>query len=166
MQEDSSHQLSSKVNHEVGITTQLKSAFFDMETLEWSPWVMEDTWFKLLSINTVTGGFTMMLKVAPNNIAPVHGHLGSVEGVILEGSFAYEDDWGHAGNYVQEPAGINHAPVTGPDGLVMFATAHGPIAGYNEDGSVAKIVDARAMFDMAEATGSVGHLDKPAHWID
>ncbi|QIB65430.1 2,4'-dihydroxyacetophenone dioxygenase family protein [Kineobactrum salinum] len=159
-----SPQLSNAATTGVEVTHTLKSAFFDHGSLDWAPWVMPDTWFKLLGINSITGGFTMMLKVGPNNVAPIHGHIGAVEGVILEGSFAYEDDWGHTGYYVQEPAGVNHKPVTGPDGMVMFAIVHGPLAGYNEDGSIAMVLDAKAMFEMAVAAGAAGHIDRPAHW--
>ncbi|MCB1697015.1 MAG: 2,4'-dihydroxyacetophenone dioxygenase family protein [Halioglobus sp.] len=157
-------QLGKPTGHEIKKTKQLRSAFFDADSLEWTPWVMPDTWFKLLGINTVTGGFSMILKVAPNNVAPIHGHIGSVEGIILEGGFAYDDDWGYAGYYVNEPAGINHKPVTGKDGLVMFAVIHGPLVGYNNDGSVALVLDARAMYQLAEAAGFASHIDKPIHW--
>jgi len=162
--ESKSQQLKHNDPAGVEVSQQLKSAFFAQDELEWVDWVMPDTWFKLLAINPITGGFTMMLKVAANNKAPIHGHIGSVEGFILEGGFAYEDDWGYAGDYVQEPAGINHKPVTGADGMVMFAIAHGPLAGYNDDGSVALILDAREMYRMAEAAGAASHVDKPAHW--
>ena len=160
----SAPQLQSVEDGAVAVTHQLKSAFLNLDGIPWTPWVMADTWFKLLAVNTVTGGFSMMLKVGPDNVAPVHGHVGSVEGMILDGGFAYDDDWGHAGDYVYEPAGINHKPRTGPDGMVMFAIAHGPLVGYAEDGAVAGVVDERMMFDMAEAAGCTGHLDKPAHW--
>lgn len=148
----------------VKVSRPVKSAFFQQETLDWAPWVMPETWFKLLAINPVSGGFSMMLKVGPNNIAPIHGHIGSVEGIILEGGFAYEEDQGRSGDYVHEPSGINHKPTTGDDGMMMFAIAHGPLVGYNEDGSIALVLDARAMFDMAEEAGLASHLDRPAHW--
>ncbi|MCB1729937.1 MAG: 2,4'-dihydroxyacetophenone dioxygenase family protein [Halieaceae bacterium] len=148
----------------VAVTPQHKSAFFKQKELEWTPWVMEGTWFKLLSINPVSGGFTMMLKVEPNNIAPVHGHIGLVEGIILEGGFAYEEDWGLAEDYVCEPAGINHKPVTGPEGMVMFAVVHGPLTGYQDDGSIAAVVDSQYMYQLAEQAGAAAHIEKPVHW--
>lgn len=148
----------------VAITPPVRSAFLDHESMPWTPWVMPETWFKLLSVNPVSGGFSIMLKVAPGNEAPVHGHIGTVEGIILEGGFAYEDDWGHAGWYVNEAGGINHKPHTGPDGMVMFAVAHGPLVGYNDDGSIGGVVDARMMYELAAAAGNAGHIEKPAHW--
>ena len=148
----------------VTATAAHRSAFFDQGAIPWSDWVMAGTWFKLLNVNPMTGGFTMMLKVEPNNVAPVHGHFGSVEGIILEGGFSYDNDPGLTGNYVFEGAGIRHIPVTGDDGLVMFAVVHGPLGGYGEDGAVAAVVDARMMYDLAVAAGTAGHIEKPSHW--
>lgn len=145
-------------------TRAIHSAFFDQESLPWSDWVMAGTWFKLLKLNPSTGGFTMMLKVEPNNVAPIHGHFGSVEGYILEGGFSYENDPGLTGNYVYEDAGIRHVPVTGADGLVMFAVIHGPLGGYGDDGGIAAVVDARMMYDLAVAAGVADHIEKPSHW--
>jgi len=149
----------------VAATATVKSAFFDHSKLPWLDWVMPGTWFKLLNVNPVTGGFTMMLKVEPNNAAPVHGHLGAVEGIILDGGFSYGDDHGYAGNYVHEGAGIRHEPVTHAAGMVMFAVVNGPLCGYNDDGSVAGVVDARLMYDLAAAAGAAGHIEKPSHWV-
>jgi 2,4'-dihydroxyacetophenone dioxygenase len=150
----------------VAVTKPHKPAFFNPNQLPWQPWVMEGTWFKLLNVNPITGGFTMMLKVSPDNLAPVHGHLGSVEGILLEGGFGYGEDRGRAGDYVHEGAGINHQPDTDSDGMVMFAVVNGPLAGFNDDGSVAGIVDAKAMYQLAKGYGVADHIEKPSHWTD
>lgn len=156
--------LSGKEPESVTISQHEGSAFLSQGDMPWTPWVMEETWFRLLSVNPVSGGFSMMLKVGPHNVAPIHGHVGLVEGMILEGGFSYEDDHGHAGDYVCEPAGINHKPTTGADGMVMFAVVHGPLLGYAEDGSVAMVVDAKVMYEMAEKAGAASHIARPAHW--
>jgi len=84
--------------------------------------------------------------------------------VILEGGFAYEDDWGHAGWFVAEPGGVNHKPLTGADGMMMFAVINGPLVGYGDGGEIAAIIDAKAMYALAESAGVAGHIEKPAHW--
>jgi hypothetical protein len=84
--------------------------------------------------------------------------VGAVEGVILEGGFAYEDDAGAEGAYICEFGGSVHAPVS-PEGCIMFAVLHGPLIGYNEDGSIAAVVDAKMMYELAEAHGVAGHID-------
>jgi 2,4'-dihydroxyacetophenone dioxygenase len=142
-----------------------RSAFINPESIPWSDWVMPGTWFKLFGVNATTGGFTMMLKVEPNNVAPLHGHFGAVEGIILEGGYSYDDDRGNAGDFVYEGAGIRHIPDTGDDGLVMFAVIHGPLGGFNDDGTVAGVIDARTMYDMAVANEAADHIERPSHWV-
>ncbi|MEX6723736.1 2,4'-dihydroxyacetophenone dioxygenase family protein [Parapedomonas caeni] len=148
------------------ITQPHKPAFFDTSTLPWKPWVMEGTHYKLLSINPRTGGFTMLLKVDAGNEAPVHGHLGTVEAYIVEGGFGYGADRGRVGAYVLEEGGINHQPDTDNDGVVMFAVAHGPLCGFNEDGSIAAVVDGKLMYQRAREHGVAGHIAKPEQWTD
>ncbi len=147
-------------------TPHVKPAFMDPATLPWTPWVMEGTDFKLLNIDPKTGGFTMMLRVEKDNLAPVHGHLGSVEGFITSGGFGYGSDRGRTGHYVMEEGGINHIPDTDSDGMEMFAVAHAPLCGYNDDGTVAGIVDAKTMYVMARDANAAGHITPPAHWSD
>lgn len=150
----------------VPITPPARPAFIDPEGIPWSPWVMPGTEFKLLNINPITGGFSLMMRVSANNDAPIHGHIGSVEGVILKGGFSYQDDHGRAGDYVHEQGGINHKPNTGPDGMEMFAVVHAPLCGYKEDGSIEGVVDAKLMYQLAKANGAADHIAPPDHWTD
>ncbi len=134
-----------------------ESVFFNIDSIEWLPWVMEGTWFKLLNVDMKTGGYSMILKVDPDNEAPVHGHVGAVEGIILEGEFGYDDDRGSGMYYVWEPAGAIHQPDS-PRGFTMFAVMHGPLMGYNDDGSIAAVVDGKMMYQMALDGGCAAHL--------
>ncbi|MFZ5609839.1 MAG: 2,4'-dihydroxyacetophenone dioxygenase family protein [Pseudomonadota bacterium] len=131
--------------------------FIDPDTLPWTDWVIEGTYFKLLHVHEESGGFSMMLKVDAGNEAPVHGHVGAVEVYVVEGEFGYDDDRGSAGFYGYEPAGARHEP-TSPKGTIMFAIAHGPLVGYNPDGSIAGVVDGRAMYELAKANDAHRHL--------
>ena len=132
--------------------------FIDPATIPWSPWGMPGTWFKLLNINEGSGSYTFILKVDPGVTAPIHKHLGGAEGFILDGELGYgPDDRGSKGWYAREVGGAIHTPDS-PDGLLLFAIAHGPIAGYAPDGSVAGIIDVDWMVDMAEAHGAAGHI--------
>ncbi|MEL7029609.1 MAG: 2,4'-dihydroxyacetophenone dioxygenase family protein [Pseudomonadota bacterium] len=140
-------------------TAQAKPAFFNPETLEWIPWVMEGTHFKLFAVDAKTGGFTMLLRVDPGVKAPVHGHVGAVEGIVTKGWFAYgEHERGDVGHYICESGGVRHEPVS-PEGTEMFAIAHGPIVGYNPDGSIAAVVDAKMLLAMAREAGQADHID-------
>lgn len=141
----------------IQLTKHEHAAFIDPETIPWTPWVIPGTHYRLMTVDVRSGGFTLFLKVDPGTEAPPHGHVGAVEGVILEGGFAYEDDAGTKGAYICEQAAAIHQPVS-PDGCLMFAVLHGPLVGYNDDGSVAGIIDAKAMYEMASAAGVANHI--------
>lgn len=144
--------------HTIKLTKHDRAAFIDPETLPWTPWVMDGTYYKLMTVDVRSGGFTLFLKVDPGTDAPAHGHLGGVEGVILEGGFAYEDDAGSQGDYICEHAASIHAPVS-PQGCIMFAILHGPLVGYNEDGTIAAVIDAKMMYEMAVGAGVADHIE-------
>lgn len=133
-------------------------SFTNPGEIPWVQWVMEGTYFKLLNVNELTGGFTMLLKVdAHDDPVPVHGHVGGVEVYVIDGEFGYDDDRGAAGWYGFEQGGTLHEP-NSPGGTTMFAIAHGPIIGYNPDGTVAAVVDAKFMYQMAKEAGTHKHL--------
>ncbi|PCI34429.1 MAG: hypothetical protein COB54_01180 [Alphaproteobacteria bacterium] len=145
-------------DNNVKANTPHRPAFFDANNLPWSDWVMDGTYFKLLNINELTGGFTMMLKVDPEVTAPVHHHIGGIEAFIIEGEFGYgDDDRGGVGSYVLEAGGSIHQPDS-PGGVIMFAIAHGPLVGYNEDGSIGVVVDARLMYGLAQQNNAASHI--------
>ncbi|MEM7711202.1 MAG: hypothetical protein AAF264_10725 [Pseudomonadota bacterium] len=54
--------------------------FTRLADVPWKPWVMEGVTYKLLSVDPRHGGFSCMLKVEPGVVAPVHQHLGGIEG--------------------------------------------------------------------------------------
>jgi len=133
--------------------------FVKLDHIPWTEWVMPGVDFKLLNVDKRTGGFTCLLRVGPDNTAPIHKHLGGIELIVLEGEIMYEDsDIGTAGDYMYEPAGDVHRPMS-PKGCTLFCVFLGPIAGLNEeDGSVAGIVDANVMIDMATDAGAISHV--------
>jgi quercetin dioxygenase-like cupin family protein len=145
---------------------QRRRVFLDPASIPWSPWVMPKTWYKLLNIDEKTGGFTILLRVDAPNQAPIHHHLGAIEGYVIEGEFGYgTDDRGAAGAYVYEEGGAIHEPDTAV-GFTMFMIAYGPVAGFGADGSVAGIVDAESMYRLALAHGAAGHLRRTSSLED
>ncbi|MEO0391333.1 MAG: 2,4'-dihydroxyacetophenone dioxygenase family protein [Pseudomonadota bacterium] len=126
--------------------------------IPWKPWVMDGIEYKLLATDHKTNGFTCLLKVAPGTVAPVHQHIGAIEVYIIDGEIYYEDsDKGAAGDYIYEPAGDIHRPYS-PEGCLLFAVFHGPIAGLDDDGNMAGIVDAKAMEAMATEHGTISMM--------
>lgn len=134
--------------------------FEKIDEIPWRPWVMEGVEYKLLSVNSRSGGFTCLLRVAPNTKAPVHHHLGAIELLVLSGDIYYDkSNVGVAGDYMFEPAGDIHQPKT-DSGCVLFCVFDGPIAGVADDGSVAGIVDGKGMLEMAAGHGVVAAVHR------
>ncbi|MEN0062125.1 MAG: 2,4'-dihydroxyacetophenone dioxygenase family protein [Myxococcota bacterium] len=115
----------------------------DPSEVDWAPWGMAGTEFKLLSADQETGRFTVLIKVDEGVSAPLHRHVKAVEVFILEGEFHYRDDpsvrFGR-GVYLLEKDGAVHEPVSNP-GCIMLATFHGPLEGVNADGEVLGTLD-------------------------
>jgi 2,4'-dihydroxyacetophenone dioxygenase len=113
------------------------------DQLPWLPWAMKGAYFKLLSADAASGRFTLLIRLEKGIVAPLHRHLGAVEGMILEGGFHYQDDPSlrfTAGSYLLEKAGAVHQPVS-PDGALMFAVFHGPVEGLDEEGGITGRID-------------------------
>lgn len=132
--------------------------FENLDEIPWKPYVMPGVEYKLMSINNRTGGFTCLLRVAPNTAAPVHHHLGAIELIVLSGDIHYDKaDVGVAGAYMYEPAGDIHQPKS-ESGCVLFCVFDGPIAGLSDDGSIAAIIDGKAMLEMAKKDGIAANV--------
>lgn len=137
--------------------------FFDPATLPWTPWAMPKTHFKLFHVNEGTGSFTFLLKVEPGATATIHKHLGEAEAFILEGEFGYGAERGCAGWYAYEAGGAIHTPDS-PQGMLLFAVSHGPIVGYQPDGSIAGVIDVEWMYEAARSNGAADHIKRHVHF--
>jgi 2,4'-dihydroxyacetophenone dioxygenase len=114
-----------------------------VQELEWVRWAMPGAHFKLLNADPNSGRFSLLIKMAAGVAAPVHRHVGAVEGYVLEGGFHYHDEPHNrftAGCYLMEYDGAVHQPVS-PEGAIMFAVFHGPVEGLDADGNVTGRID-------------------------
>ncbi len=126
--------------------------------IPWKPWVMDGVEYKLLATDPKTNGFTCLLRVEGGTVAPVHHHLGAIEVYVVSGEIYYEEaDIGRQDDYIYEPAGDIHRPVS-PDGCILFCVFHGPIAGLDDDGNTIGVVDGKMMRNMAEEHGTARFL--------
>lgn len=139
-----------------------KKVFFDTDKLPWTPGPLIGTWFKLLNINPVTGGTSLLFRVDPNQKAPLHKHIGCVEGYIIDGEFGYGEDRGTLGAYLYEADAAIHEP-TSTTGFTAFLLSRGTSVGYLPDGSPAALIDAYTYFNLAKLNGAVDHLPEDLH---
>ena len=128
----------------------------DPGEMQWVPWAMRGAHFKLLHADPETGRFSLLIKLDKGVTAPVHRHVGAVEGMILEGGFHYQDQPDirfTAGSYLLENDGAVHQPVS-PEGAIMFAVFHGAVEGLDKDGNVAGRIDWKWHVDAWQAAHS------------
>jgi 2,4'-dihydroxyacetophenone dioxygenase len=111
--------------------------------LAWLPWAMDGAYFKLLHADPVSGRFGLLIKMDAGVVAPMHRHVGAVEGIVLEGGFHYLDNPEirfEKGSYLLENDGAVHQP-SSPQGALMFAVFHGAVEGLNRKGEAAITLD-------------------------
>ena len=128
----------------------------DPQQCQWVPWAMKGSLFKLLSADSATGRFTLLIKTEKGVAAPNHRHVGAVEAYVLEGNFHYNDDPSihfTTGSYLLEREGAVHQPIS-PDGAVLFAVFHGPVEGLDRDGNVKGRIDWKWHVDTWNAAGN------------
>jgi quercetin dioxygenase-like cupin family protein len=130
------------------------------EQIDWVPWALPGTWFKLLDYNRNHSWFVFLLKVDPDAPEVTHKHIGAANAYILQGGFSYDKGGVRAGDYFVEAGGISHTPKSDPDGCIMLGFTNGALAGLDEDGSPAGIIDVDWMVEQAKAHGAFGHLEK------
>jgi anti-sigma factor ChrR (cupin superfamily) len=128
-------------------------------TLEWVPFALPGTTFKLLHLDDHQGKATFLLRVPAQQAAPVHRHLAAVEAFVVQGGFSYPDEGSVGpGDYVYEPGGMVHEPKSeGEDDLILFVVAQGPVQGIEPDGSPGGLIDNDLIYEFAKA-GNVDHI--------
>ncbi len=128
--------------------------------IPWTPWALEGTYFKLLDYSRNHSYFVFLLKIEASAPKAVHKHIGAANAYILQGGFGYEKGGVRAGDFFVEAGGIDHAPETDEDGCILLGFTNGAVAGYNDDGSIAGIIDVDWMVEQAKANGAFDHLSK------
>lgn len=128
------------------------------DEIPWTEWGMPGTWFKLLDVNDDFGFFAILLKVDPGTVAPMHRHFSAAFAFTLEGWWGYEGRIVREGQYIKEAGGIDHAPIVGPEGTIMFAWGNGPVGGLDDDGNLVGVIDIDWMYQAAKANDAADHI--------
>lgn len=129
----------------------------DVEAIPWTPFVFPKTYFKILNLNESRGTSMLLLKAERDAPTPVHKHVGAADIFVLKGSFSYEEGTAYSNYFVHEAGGVVHV-AEAQDEVLAIVTFHGPLIGYNDDGSVSGVADCDLFYSLAEAQGAVSHL--------
>jgi anti-sigma factor ChrR (cupin superfamily) len=109
--------------------------------------------FKVLRISKETGAWSALIKAPAGQVNAAHTHLGPADFLVLSGQIDYRGGSAKAGDYIYEPAGAVHDATTHPVETVYFANVYGPVAFHGKDGSIAGVLDWRAVKAMVDSGG-------------
>lgn len=98
----------------------LKSNFLHTKEMPWLDSPFEGIQFKTLFQDDATGMSTLLVKMEPGAVVPLHEHTALEQTYVLEGSL--EDDEGKAlpGDFVWRPGGNIHEAVA-PNGALIIS---------------------------------------------
>ena len=91
----------------------------DTNVATWQPG--EQAGVEMLRLHEYGKERVTLNRWAPDTAAECHGHPGGQEVFVIEGS--YSDEYGTypAGSWVRYPPGTEHAPRSGPDGVMAYS---------------------------------------------
>ena len=145
----------------VKVVSKAGTYMANADEIPWTPFVFPKTFFKLLHLDEDRGSVTLLLLAEQGAPTPLHKHIGAAEIYVLRGSFSYEEGTAHPNYYVHEAGGVVHV-AEADDEIMAFVVFHGPLVGYNDDGSVSGVCDCDLFYELAAQNGAVGHLP-PRH---
>jgi anti-sigma factor ChrR (cupin superfamily) len=108
----------------------LRSNFIRTEDMPWLDSPFKGIQFKTLYQNDQTGMSTLLVKMEPGAVVPLHEHTALEQTYMLEGSL--EDDEGRAlpGDFVWRPGGNIHEAVA-PNGALLISIFMKPNVFYS-----------------------------------
>jgi len=95
------------------------SVYVDLVSMAWSPSKFPGIETKMLYSDPATGLATLLFRLAPGAVVPLHEHTGVEMTYVLEGSLEDAEGSCTAGNFVWRPAGSTHVAVA-PNGAVIL----------------------------------------------
>jgi len=127
----------------------LDAALVRTNDAEWIP-SGDGNEFKVLRISKETGAWSALIKAPAGQVNGSHTHLGPADFLVLSGQIDYRGGCAKAGDYIYEPAGAVHEATTHPVETIYFANVYGPVAFHGKDGSIAGVLDWRAVKAMVD----------------
>lgn len=98
----------------------LRSRFVDPEKMDWEPSRFPGIRTKILYSDPVSGMSTILFKMEPGAVVPLHEHTAIEQTFMLEGSLVDQEGAALAGQFVWRPGGHVHQAYS-PNGAVLLS---------------------------------------------
>jgi anti-sigma factor ChrR (cupin superfamily) len=112
--------MNSPISPPVTMNPALKSHYIDTTALDWEPTKIEGITAKILFSDQSSGMSTILFKMAPGAVVPLHEHTGFEQTYMLEGSLEDHEGKAFAQHFVWRPAGNIHE-AHAPNGAVFLS---------------------------------------------
>ena len=99
--------------------TSPRSVFLDPPNMPWQPSKFPGIESKTLYADE-SGMCTLLLKLEPGAVVPLHEHTAIEQTYVLEGHFIDEEGECLPGQFVWRPAGNTHVAWAGPEGALVL----------------------------------------------
>ena len=96
------------------------SVFLDVPNMPWEPSEFPGIRKKVLLNDPGTGLITLLLKMEPGAVVPLHEHTAIEQTYVLEGHFLDEEGECRPGQFVWRPSGNTHVAWAGPEGALVL----------------------------------------------
>lgn len=101
-------------------TPSPRSVFVDAPNMPWEETKFAGIRMKMLFNDPASGMCTMLLKMQPGAVVPLHEHTAIEQSYILEGRFVDEEGECLPGQFVWRPEGNTHVAWAGPEGATVL----------------------------------------------
>ncbi|KQP23441.1 cupin domain-containing protein [Pseudorhodoferax sp. Leaf267] len=98
----------------------LRSHYLDTNAMDWQPTQFEGITMKLLYADPATGMSTIMFKMEPGSVVPLHEHTSIEQTYMIEGSLEDAEGAANPGGFVWRPGGNMHVAKS-PGGAVFIS---------------------------------------------
>jgi anti-sigma factor ChrR (cupin superfamily) len=98
----------------------LKSRYVDVVGMPWESTAFPGIEMKILFTDPETGMSTILFKMAPGAVVPLHEHTGIEQTYVLSGSLVDDEGAATEGNFVWRPGGNVHV-ARAPEGAVFLS---------------------------------------------
>lgn len=96
------------------------SVFHDVPTMPWEPTKFPGIRMKMLFNDPSSGMCTMLMRLEPGAVVPLHEHTAIEQTYVIEGRFLDEEGECGPGQFVWRPEGNTHVAWAGPEGATIL----------------------------------------------
>lgn len=96
------------------------SVYLDVPAMPWEATAFAGIRMKMLCSEPSSGLCTMLMRLEPGAVVPLHEHTAIEQTWVMEGSLQDHEGSCGAGQFVWRPAGNTHTAWAGPDGALIL----------------------------------------------